>query len=180
MQYYRYCIHPSLFRNAKGISSATSRNITCTYSQVRSFSAISLPFGRLSLAKTNSTTFQSPSTVARRFLSTSRRLLPQLSHRNLTKSSVFSRTMTSMHLTDEMYKPQLDDRSYRVIELPNKLQALLIHDPETDKASAALDVAAGSASDPKDMYGLAHAVEHLLFMGTEKVCDSNKNNVIIF
>jgi len=88
--------------------------------------------------------------------------------------------MTSMHLTDEMYKPQLDDRSYRVIELPNKLQALLIHDPETDKASAALDVAAGSASDPKDMYGLAHAVEHLLFMGTEKVCDSNKNNVIIF
>jgi insulysin len=32
-----------------------------------------------------------------------------------------------------------------------------------------LDVNVGSFSDPKDMPGLAHAVEHMLFMGTEKV-----------
>ena len=65
--------------------------------------------------------------------------------------------------------PALDDRSYRVIELPNKLEALLVHDPDTDKAGAAVNVNVGSFSDADDMPGMAHAVEHLLFMGTEKV-----------
>jgi insulysin len=73
-------------------------------------------------------------------------------------------------LTDAMEKPQLDNRTYRVVRLPNDLEALLIHDPDTDKASAAMDVNIGSFSDADDMPGMAHAVEHLLFMGTEKVC----------
>lgn len=68
-----------------------------------------------------------------------------------------------------MEKPQLDNRTYRVVRLPNDLEALLIHDPDTDKASAAMDVNIGSFSDADDMPGMAHAVEHLLFMGTEKV-----------
>ncbi len=72
-------------------------------------------------------------------------------------------------LTDNMERPALDTRSYRVIRLANDLEALLIHDADTDKASASLDVNIGSFSDPKDMPGLAHAVEHMLFMGTEKV-----------
>lgn len=72
-------------------------------------------------------------------------------------------------ITDNMERPALDDRSYRVIKLPNQLEALLIHDPETDKASGALDVNVGSFSDSDDMPGLAHAVEHMLFMGTKKV-----------
>jgi insulysin len=73
-----------------------------------------------------------------------------------------------------MEKPQLDNRTYRVVRLANDLEALLIHDPDTDKASAAMDVNIGSFSDADDMPGMAHAVEHLLFMGTEKVCDSDK------
>lgn len=73
-------------------------------------------------------------------------------------------------LTDGMEKPLLDNRTYRVVRLANDLEALLIHDPDTDKASAAMDVNIGSFSDADDMPGMAHAVEHLLFMGTEKVC----------
>jgi insulysin len=76
-------------------------------------------------------------------------------------------------LTDGMEKPQLDNRTYRVVRLANDLEALLIHDPDTDKASAAMDVNIGSFSDADDMPGMAHAVEHLLFMGTEKVRDSD-------
>ncbi|KAH0834509.1 putative zinc protease [Fonsecaea pedrosoi] len=71
-------------------------------------------------------------------------------------------------ITDDLEKPDLDDRSYRVIELSNKLEALLVHDAETDKASASLNVNVGNFSDEEDMPGMAHAVEHLLFMGTEK------------
>lgn len=72
-------------------------------------------------------------------------------------------------IADKLEKPALDDRSYRVIRLPNHLEALLVHDPETDKASASVNVNVGSFSDADDMPGMAHAVEHLLFMGTEKV-----------
>lgn len=73
-------------------------------------------------------------------------------------------------LADKLETSELDDRSYRVVRLPNKLEALLVHDPETDKASASVNVKVGSFSDADDMPGMAHAVEHLLFMGTEKVC----------
>ncbi|PON27902.1 insulysin [Trichoderma gamsii] len=71
-------------------------------------------------------------------------------------------------LTDNLEKPSLDDREYRVVRLENELEALLVHDPETDKASAALDVNVGNFSDEDGMPGMAHAVEHLLFMGTKK------------
>lgn len=72
-------------------------------------------------------------------------------------------------ITDQLEKPSLDKRSYRYVELPNKLEALLVHDAETDKSSASMNVNVGSYSDENDMPGLAHAVEHALFMGTKKV-----------
>lgn len=62
-------------------------------------------------------------------------------------------------LTDRLETPSLDDRSYRVIKLPNQLEVLLVHDAETDKASAAMDVNVGNFSDPEDFPGMAHAVE---------------------
>lgn len=77
-------------------------------------------------------------------------------------------------LADRLDKPLLDTRSYRVVKLPNQLEALLIHDEDTDKASAAMDVNVGSFSDVKELPGIAHAVEHLLFMGTEKVSNSQR------
>ena len=76
--------------------------------------------------------------------------------------------------SDTMEKPLLDDRSYRVIELPNHLEILLIHDPDTDQAAAAMDVNVGSFSDPDDLPGTAHAVEHFCFMGTKKVSDRHQ------
>lgn len=72
-------------------------------------------------------------------------------------------------ISSRMEKPLLDNRSYRVIKLPNQLEILLVHDPDTDKAAAAMDVNVGSLSDPDDLQGTAHAVEHFCFMGTEKV-----------
>ena len=73
-------------------------------------------------------------------------------------------------VADDLEKPLQDNRQYRVIRLRNELEALIIHDPDTDKASAALDNGAGGFSDDPSLPGMAHAVEHLLFMGTEKVC----------
>lgn len=64
-------------------------------------------------------------------------------------------------VTDHLETPSLDDRTYRVIRLPNQLEALLVHDAQTDKASAAMDVNVGNFSDEPEMPGMAHAVEHV-------------------
>jgi insulysin len=44
--------------------------------------------------------------------------------------------------------PANDKREYRLIKLLTQLEVLIISDPETDRASAALDVHVGSLSDP--------------------------------
>jgi secreted Zn-dependent insulinase-like peptidase len=64
--------------------------------------------------------------------------------------------------------PAQDDRDYGTLVLDNGMQVLLISDATTDKASAALDVRVGHLSDPAEIPGLAHFLEHMLFMGTEK------------
>ena len=60
-----------------------------------------------------------------------------------------------------------DERDYRVVTLENGLTALLVSDPEADKAAVSLNVSVGSAQDPEDLAGLAHFLEHMLFLGTE-------------
>jgi len=64
-------------------------------------------------------------------------------------------------ITEALEKPLLDDRSYRVIQLANEMEVLLVHDPKADKASASMDVNVGNFSDEVDMPGMAHAVEHV-------------------
>ncbi|MBT8419425.1 MAG: insulinase family protein [Gammaproteobacteria bacterium] len=61
-----------------------------------------------------------------------------------------------------------DTREYAAFELPNRLKVLVISDPRTDKAAAALDVFVGSNAEPDDRPGLAHFLEHMLFLGTRK------------
>lgn len=61
-----------------------------------------------------------------------------------------------------------DPRIYRYISLPNQLSCLLISDKETDKSAASISVGVGSLEDPKNTPGLAHFLEHMLFLGTEK------------
>jgi len=65
-----------------------------------------------------------------------------------------------------------DDYSYRLLTLDNDLQVLLISDPETPKAAAALDVVVGSGDNPPGRGGLAHFLEHMLFLGTDKYPDA--------
>ncbi|MEC9482622.1 MAG: insulinase family protein, partial [Halomonas sp.] len=61
-----------------------------------------------------------------------------------------------------------DARDYRTLTLDNGLEVLLISDPEADKAAASLNVSVGSAQNPDAFPGLAHFLEHMLFLGTER------------
>lgn len=63
--------------------------------------------------------------------------------------------------------PDTDDRQYRHVELENGLSVVLVSDADADKAAASLDVRVGSRQDPAAWEGLAHFLEHMLFLGTE-------------
>ena len=68
----------------------------------------------------------------------------------------------------DIQKSETDDRSYRFLELTNGLKVVLISDLEADKSAASMTVYRGSYQDPPDREGLAHFLEHMLFIGTEK------------
>ena len=60
-----------------------------------------------------------------------------------------------------------DDRTYAAVTLDNGLKVLMVSDSETEKSAAALSVGVGAFSDPMDFQGMAHYLEHMLFMGSE-------------
>ena len=64
-----------------------------------------------------------------------------------------------------------DNYDYRLVTLPNKMEVLLISNPDTIKAAASLDIAVGSGDNPEGRGGLAHFLEHMLFLGTDKYPD---------
>lgn len=61
-----------------------------------------------------------------------------------------------------------DDRDYAAFVLPNGLQVVVVSDPTIETAAASLAVGVGSAHNPPEQQGLAHYLEHMLFLGTEK------------
>ena len=69
---------------------------------------------------------------------------------------------------EELRKPDSDTRQYRVVTLENKLCVVLVSDAETNSAAAALAVSAGQLQDPAEVQGLAHFLEHMLFLGNKK------------
>ena len=64
--------------------------------------------------------------------------------------------------------PTFSERQTLKIQLENGLQAYIISDPRSDKSSAALTVKTGSWEDPAEYPGIAHFLEHMLFLGNKK------------
>lgn len=71
-------------------------------------------------------------------------------------------------VADVVIKSPNDQRDYAHVTLDNGLRVLLISDPDADKSAAALVAFRGSFHDPDERPGLAHFLEHMLFIGTEK------------
>jgi secreted Zn-dependent insulinase-like peptidase len=81
---------------------------------------------------------------------------------------------TTNSIQIKIEKSQPDTSKYRYIMLPNKMKVLLISDVKADKAAVSLDVFAGSSHDPVTRQGLAHFLEHMLFLGTDKYPEPNE------
>ena len=59
-------------------------------------------------------------------------------------------------------------RETETMTLENGLDVLLISDPDVHRSTAALSVGIGYLYDPVEKQGLAHYLEHMLFLGTKK------------
>ncbi|MFT4552891.1 MAG: insulysin [Chlamydiales bacterium] len=70
--------------------------------------------------------------------------------------------------------PSLVERKTLKLRLSNGLEAYIISDPDVNNSGAALAVEAGSWLDPEDRPGLAHFVEHMLFLGTSQFPDESE------
>ena len=68
----------------------------------------------------------------------------------------------------KIIKSPNDKCEYYYNMLPNGLRYILISNKEFDKSAVALDVYIGAADDPKEYQGLAHCLEHVIFLGTKK------------
>ncbi|KAJ2727413.1 metalloprotease [Coemansia sp. D1744] len=67
-----------------------------------------------------------------------------------------------------------DTRQHQLIKLPNNMVVLCTSDPDSAKAAASLSVNVGSMADPKEFPGMAHFLEHMLFMGSAKYPTENE------
>ena len=65
-------------------------------------------------------------------------------------------------------KHPLDKSEYRRLVLDNGLKVLMVSDPRFNKSAASMAVDVGSLNNPRERQGLAHFLEHMLFLGTEK------------
>jgi insulysin len=84
---------------------------------------------------------------------------------------VFVACATLPQVGEQPVKSPNDDYQYRLLTLPNEMEVLLISDPGSVKAAAALDIGVGSGDNPQGRGGLAHFLEHMLFLGTDKYPD---------
>ena len=65
-------------------------------------------------------------------------------------------------------KPLFDLRNYSGGKLNNNIKYIVINDKTLDRTYISVNILAGSYNEPTGYDGLAHFLEHMLFMGSEK------------
>jgi hypothetical protein len=88
----------------------------------------------------------------------------------LSESNQAAATPTTTLLKD---KPLADKRKFQYATLENGLKVINVLDEQARKSAFAVSVQAGSFDDTLQLPGLAHFCEHMLFLGTKKVPQTN-------
>jgi len=70
-------------------------------------------------------------------------------------------------------KGKVDTNEYHTHQLSNGISVLIVRNEMFTNSSCALSVGVGSYDEPDEFLGLAHFLEHMLFMGTEKYPNEN-------
>jgi len=86
-------------------------------------------------------------------------------------SSVSTSPQASL-LADSLVVSPNDNREYKTLKLANEIEVILVSDPSAEKSAASLSVGVGLLHDPMSQQGMAHYLEHMLFLGTERYPDT--------
>jgi insulysin len=78
-----------------------------------------------------------------------------------------------------MIIPKNETRLFDTEILKNGIKTVCVYDKDTDKTTITVSVNIGSYSNPKEYQGLAHFLEHMLFLGSKKYPDEKyfNNNI---
>ena len=74
--------------------------------------------------------------------------------------------------------PINEKRKFKYLILPNKIKCVIIQDVD-DISNVSMSIKVGSADESNDCMGLAHFLEHMLFLGTNKYKKESYFNEII-
>ena len=75
---------------------------------------------------------------------------------------------------DSVNKSPSDTREYNVFTLKNGIDVVTVSDPNIVTSAATLSIGVGAFQDPEDAHGIAHFLEHMLFMGSKKYPKPNE------
>ena len=99
--------------------------------------------------------------------------LSVLSACNTNNSTQTNNTQSTLYADSLIVSPN-DNREYKTLKLSNEIEVVLVSDPSVDKSAAALSVGVGLLHDPMPQQGMAHYLEHMLFLGTERFPSTNE------
>ena len=71
-------------------------------------------------------------------------------------------------------KSPADPREYKTFFLKNGMEVITVSDPELATSAATLNIGVGFFQDPQEAQGIAHFLEHMIFMGSKKYKSPNE------
>ncbi|KAJ1822793.1 metalloprotease [Coemansia sp. RSA 2599] len=73
-----------------------------------------------------------------------------------------------------------DNNQYRLLRLSNNMVVVCVQDTDAKQASAGVTVNIGASSDPPELLGLAHFLEHMLLRGSKKYPEENDYKKFVY
>ena len=89
-------------------------------------------------------------------------------------SIIFIICFLSLNLTADINKSPNDPRKYSTFTLKNGIEVVTVSDPKLATSAATLSIGVGQFQDPENAQGIAHFLEHMIFMGSEKYKSPNE------
>ena len=79
-----------------------------------------------------------------------------------------------VYADDSVNKSPSDKRTYNIFTLKNGIDVITVSDPDLVTSAATLSIGVGQFQDPDNAQGIAHFLEHMLFMGSKKYPKPNE------
>ena len=92
----------------------------------------------------------------------------------IRSKSLFLLFFFTLSISASINKAPSDTREYATFTLKNGIEVVTVSDKNLATSAATLSVGVGQFQDPDDAQGIAHYLEHMIFMGSKKYKKPNE------